>query len=148
MSSNPDATEYCTVTPYLKLPHSERLVEFLKKAFHAVEQGRLTKPDGTLLHAEVMIGDTILMVHEMPPGGIPKPCTLYVRVDDTDSVFQRAIDAGATPVFQPADMYYGARVACVTDVSQNDWWIAMPIERLSIEEIQARAKTFLEARAG
>jgi PhnB protein len=140
-------TAYHTVTPYLKLPNSDRLLEFLKRAFDGVEKARLTKPDGTVLHAEVVIGDTLLMVHELPSHGVPKPCTLYLQVDDTDATYKRAIEAGATPVFEPANMYYGARVACVTDVSQNDWWIAMPIEKLSIEDIQTRATAFLESKA-
>ena len=68
-----------TVTPYLKLPNCGRLLEFLKQAFGAVEQGKLSQPDGTVLHAEVMIGDTLLMVHELPSPGKPKPGSLYCR---------------------------------------------------------------------
>jgi PhnB protein len=138
--------EYRTVTPYLKLPNSGRLVEFLKTAFGATEKARLLKPDGTLLHAELFIGDTLLMIHELPPESTPKPGTLYLRVANTDATFQQAIAAGATPIFQPTDMYYGERVACVTDVSQNDWWIAAPVENLSLDEIQTRAAEFIHAR--
>jgi PhnB protein len=140
-------TEYRTVTPYLKLPNSARLVEFLKSAFGATEKGRILKPDGTLLHAELFVGDTLLMIHELPPEGVPKPCTLYLRVTNTDTTFEQAVAAGATPIFPPTDMYYGERVACVTDVSQNDWWIAAPVENLSLSEIQARAAVFLHARS-
>jgi PhnB protein len=138
---------YHTVTPYLKLPNCGRLLEFLKNAFGAVEKDRLLKPDGGVLHAEVVIGDTLLMVHELPGSVTPKPCTLYLRVENTDAAFQRAVAAGALPIFEPTDMYYGERVACVTDVSQNDWWIAAPVENLSLAEIQERAAQFLQARA-
>ena len=141
-----NSRRYQTVTPYLKLPNSERLLEFLKSAFNGIESGRLLKPDGSVLHAEVTIGDTLLMIHELPSHGTPKPCTLYLRVDDTDATFAQAVAAGATPIFQPTDMYYGERVACVTDVSQNDWWIAAPIEKLSLGEIQERATAFLGER--
>jgi uncharacterized glyoxalase superfamily protein PhnB len=140
-------TEYRTVTPYLKLANSERLVEFLKNAFGAIEKDRLVKPEGTLLHAELFIGDTLLMIHELPSEGIPKPCTLYLRVAETDATFQKAVAAGGTPIFPPTDMYYGERVACVTDVSQNDWWIAAPVECLSLDQIQTRAADFLQARS-
>lgn len=99
-----DAPNYRTVTPYLKLPNSARLLKFLKNAFNAVEKDKLLKPDGTLLHAEVIIGDTLLMLHELPPQGVPKPCTLYLRVDDTDATFEQAVTTGATPIFQPTDM--------------------------------------------
>ncbi len=63
---------YRTVTPYLKLPNCGRVVEFLKQAFGAVEKNRLTKPDGSVLHAEIAIGDTLIMVHELPPPAKPK----------------------------------------------------------------------------
>ena len=147
MKPNSISDEYRSVTPYLKLPNAGRLVEFLKTAFNAVEKGRLSQPDGTVLHAEMLVGNTLLMIHELPSPGIPKPCTLYFRVDDTDATFKQALSAGATPVFQPTDMYYGERVACVTDVSQNGWWIAAPIEKLPLDEIQKRATAFLEAKA-
>jgi PhnB protein len=139
-------SDYRTVTPYLKLPNSGRLVDFLKSAFGATEKARLVKPDGTLLHAELFIGDTLLMIHELPPEHTPKPSTLYLRVTNTDATFEQAIAAGATSIFPPTDMYYGERVACVTDNSQNDWWIAAPIEKLSLQEIQTRAADFVRAR--
>jgi PhnB protein len=148
MDPTPSSDGHRTVTPYLKLPNCERLIQFLKQAFNAREMGKLLKPDGTVLHAEVIIGDTLLMIHELPPGpGTPKPCTLYLRVDDTDATYKQALQAGAISIFAPTNMYYGARVACVTDVSANDWWIAAPTENLSLGEIQQRATAFLEARA-
>lgn len=144
--NEPHSTVYRTVTPYLKLPNSGRLLEFLRNAFGAVEIDRLTKPDGSVLHAEVVVGDTLLMLHELPLEAVPKPCTLYLRVTDTDAAFHRAVAAGATAVFAPADMYFGERVACVTDISHNDWWIAAPQESLSLAEIQDRAGNFVKSR--
>jgi PhnB protein len=135
-----------TVTPYLKLPHTGRLLDFLKQAFGAEEIARLSKPDGTLLHAEVRLGNSLLKIHELPAGAVGKPCTLYYYADDVDAAFERAVDAGATPVFGPTDMYYGDRTACVTDVSGNDWWIATPVASLSLAEIQDRATAFLRER--
>ncbi len=137
---------YHTVTPYLKVPNCGRLVDFLMQAFGAVEKDRLAKPDGTVLHAEVTIGDTLIMVHELPSPAKPKLGSLYLRVDDVDSTYKRALAAGGKSVFKPADMYYGARVACVSDVAGNDWWIAVQKENLSIEEIQERATAFLASR--
>lgn len=136
-----------TVTPFLKLPNSAALVDFLAKAVGAVEQGRLLKPDGALLHSEVLIGDSIVMVHEAPPHWLGKPSTLYLRVSNADETFARAVAAGAAPVWEPANMYFGARVACVTDVAGNDWWIAAENEKLDLQEIQDRATGFLNAKA-
>ena len=138
---------YHSITPYLKLPNAGRLVEFLKKAFGGIEKGRLLRPDGTLLHAEVLIGDSVVMVHEAPSQWKPKPSTLYLYVGDVDATYKQAIEAGGTSVNKPANMYYGDRVACVRDVSENDWWIATRIENPPIEEIQERAAAFLKARS-
>jgi len=145
MTSEP-ANLHRTVTPYLKLPNCAALVEFLTKAFGAIEQGRLLKPDGTLLHCEVLIGDSLVMVHEAPPTWKSKPSTLYLRVADTDATYARALSAGATAVFAPANMYYGARVACVSDVSGNEWWIAAEKEKLTMDEIQQRAIEYVNAK--
>ena len=79
MKPSSNAAGYRTVTPYLKLPNCTRLLAFLKQAFGAVEQGKLSQPNGTVLHAEVMIGDTLVMVHELPGHGKPKPSTLSAR---------------------------------------------------------------------
>jgi PhnB protein len=147
MKHNPVPDGYHSITPYLKLPNAGRLVEFLKKAVDGVETGRLTKPDGTVLHAEVRIGDSLVMVHELPSHGKPKPSNLYLRVEDVDATYKRAIEAGGTSVMKPANMYYGARTACVQDVSENDWWIATRIETLTLEEVQERATAFLKARS-
>jgi len=137
---------YHSITPYLKLPNAGRLAEFLKQAFGGIELGRLLKPDGSFLHVEVLIGDSVVMVHEAPPHWTPKPCTLYLRVEDADVSYQRAIAAGGISVAEPLNMYFGERVACVQDVSGNDWWIASPVEMVSLEEIQKRAAAFLKAR--
>ena len=137
---------YHSITPYLKLPNAGRLVEFLKKAFDGTERGRLVRPDGALLHAEVLIGDSLVMVHEAPGHWTPKPSTLYLYVGDVDAVYKRAIDAGGVSVAEPTNMYYGDRVACVRDVSENDWWIATRIENASLADVQKRATAFLKAR--
>ncbi len=137
---------YHSITPYLKLPNCTQLLEFLKKAFGAIEKGRLVKPDGSLLHAEVLIGDSMVMVHEAPPPWKAKPSTMYLRVDDADATYKQAVAAGATTVFEPANTYYGARVACITDVADNDWWISSPIENLTLDEVQQRATELLDSR--
>jgi uncharacterized glyoxalase superfamily protein PhnB len=146
MKAQPVPDGYRSITPYLKLPNSGRLVEFLKEAFGAIERGRLTRPDGMLLHAEVVIGDSLVMIHEAPSHMEAKPSTLYMYVGDVDTTYERALNAGGTSVMAPHDMYYGDRVACVRDVSENDWWIATRLENASLEEIQERATDFLESR--
>jgi uncharacterized glyoxalase superfamily protein PhnB len=147
MKPNPVPDGYRSITPYLKLPNSDRLLEFLKAAFGGVEKERLTRPDGTLLHAEVLIGDSLVMVHEASPDWRCKPSTLYLYVADVDATYRDAIAAGGISIFAPADMYYGDRVACITDVSGNDWWIATRLENATISELQSRATAFLNERS-
>jgi PhnB protein len=147
MKHNPVPDGYHSITPYLKLPNAGRLVEFLKKAFDGIETGRLTKPDGAVLHAEVRVGDSLVMVHESPDHRKPKPSTLYLYVGDVDATYKRAIEAGGLSVTEPTNMYYGDRVACVRDVSENDWWIAARLEDAPLAEIQQRATAFLKARS-
>jgi uncharacterized glyoxalase superfamily protein PhnB len=143
---NPVPAGYHSITPYLKLPNAGRLVEFLKKAFDGIEKGRLLRPDGALLHAEVLIGDSLVMVHESPSHWKPKPSTLYLYVGDVDASYKRAIEAGGVSVTEPTNMFYGDRVACVTDVSENDWWIATRLENAPLADIQERATAFLKSK--
>jgi PhnB protein len=144
---NPVPDGYRSITPYLKLPSAGRLVEFLKKAFDGIEKGRLLKPDGSLLHAEVLIGDSLVMVHDAPSQWKSQPSTLYLYVGDVDATYKRAIEAGGVSMFEPTNMYFGDRVAGVTDVSENDWWIATRLQNSSVAEVQERATTLLKARS-
>ena len=132
------------ITPYLTVSDAGALVDFLKRAFGAVERARIVRPDGTILHAQVRIGDSLVMIGE--PQGVWKPrvSMLYHYVADVDATYKQALAAGAQSVVEPADMFYGDRHACVRDVSGNDWWIATHIEEVSLEEIQNRATTFYQ----
>ncbi len=135
------------ITPYLTVPDVAKLVEFLKQAFDGVEGHKFVRPNGTVLHAQVRVADSLLMIGEPQAPWKPRPTTLYFYVPDVDAVYRRAIAAGATSVSEPADMFYGDRHACVTDVGGNDWWIATHLEDLSPEEIQSRAAAFYQQRA-
>ncbi len=111
-----------TITPYLTVKRAEELVEFVKQAFGGVELFRTTGSAGGL-HAEVIIGDSKLMI-----GGYEsveeKLTALHLYVPDADAVYQRAMEAGATSLEEPVDQFYGDREAGVKDPSGNVWWIA------------------------
>ena len=128
-----------TITPYLTVPGVAKLIDFVKQAFDAKEIERMQRPDGTVQHAEVKIGDSIVMMGEPQGQWTARPGTLYVYVDDVDSTYRLAIDAGARSLTEPADMFYGDRNAGVEDPSGNMWWIAKHIEDVSAEELQKRA---------
>jgi uncharacterized glyoxalase superfamily protein PhnB len=147
MKTQPIPKDCHAITPYLTVPDAARLIEFLKKAFDGVERARISRPDGTVLHAQVRIADSLLMIGEPQGQWKPRPCVLYHYVADVDATYKRALAAGAVSVIEPADMFYGDRAACVKDVADNDWWIATHREDLSETEIQKRATEFFNQRA-
>jgi len=130
---------YHTITPYLTVPAVARLIDFLKLAFDAVEIERMQRPDGTVHHAEVKIGDSIVMMGEPPDPTKANPGALYLYVSDVDTAYRRAMEAGALSLSEPADMFYGDRGAGVKDASGNTWWLATHIEDVSKEELGRRA---------
>ncbi len=113
---------YQTITPYLTVKRAEQLVEFVTRIFDAVEVMRATGSAGGL-HAEVVIGDSKLMI-----GGYEsveeKLTALHLYVPDADAVYHRAIEAGAISMEEPVDQFYGDREAGIKDPSGNIWWIA------------------------
>lgn len=147
MKTNPIPEGCHAITPYLTVPDAALLIEFLKHAFDGVERARVLRPDGTVLHAQVRIADSLLMIGEPQGPWKPRPSTLYLYVPDIDATYKRAIKAGATSVIEPADMFFGDRHACVKDVAENNWWIATHIEDLSLTEIQERATAFFKEKS-
>jgi PhnB protein len=130
---------YRTVTPYLVVRGVPRLIEFLEQAFGATEVMRHPRPDGTVMHAEVQIGDSRVMMGEPPPSSPPMPASIHLYAVDTDALYHLALQAGATSLREPADQFYGERTAGVQDPVGNQWWIATRVENLSPEEIALRA---------
>ncbi len=129
MSGDNNPKSYHTVTPYLIVSDVPRLLEFLTKAFGATERIRLPRPDGSVMHAEVTIGDSIVMMGE--PAGIlsPMPASIYLRVPDADASYRKALQAGGTSILEPADQpHAGERYGGVKDPCGNLWWPAMPLE--------------------
>jgi PhnB protein len=147
MKVNPIPEGCHSITPYLLVPDVGRLIEFLKKAFDAVEREKIARPSGSILHAQVKIGDSILMIGEPQSPWKPLPTMLYLYVTDVDATYKRAVAAGGVSAVEPADMFYGDRSACVKDVADNSWWIATHKEVLTTAEIQERATAFFKKMA-
>ena len=130
---------YHTITPYLMVPGVAKLIDFLKQAFGATEILRFPGKDGGVMHAEVKIGDSILMMGEPQGDMIPMPAVIHLYVEDADATYRRAIQAGGSGLREPADQFYGDRSGGVRDASGNQWWISTHIEDVSMEEMQRRA---------
>ena len=118
-----------TVTPYLVVSGVGKLIDFLKQAFDAREIQRHQRPDGTVQHAEVRIGDSIVMMGEPQLPHEAMPATILLYVADADAIYQRALQAGATSLREPADQPYGDRTGGVKDSAGNKWFIATRIAK-------------------
>ncbi len=139
MTVKPIPEGYHTITPYLVGQGVAQLIDFLKQAFHAEEIYRMAQSDGTVTHAEVKIGDSIIMMGEAGEEHPPLPAMLHLYVDDVDAVYNRAVQAGAASLREPENQFYGDRTGGVQDSSGNQWWIATHIEDVSPEELARRA---------
>jgi PhnB protein len=142
----PIPTGYHAVTPYLIVHDAAKALEFYKKAFGAVELMRFPGPGGKIMHAEVKIGDSpVMLADEMPDGGYVGPKTLggagvsmMLYVEDVDSRFKQAVAAGATVKREVEDQFYGDRVGTIVDPFGHVWSISTHKEDLTMDEIQKR----------
>ncbi len=139
MAVKPIPDGYHSVTPYLTVPDAAGLIEFLRRAFGAQEVHRFTR-DGAVSHAEVRIGDSVVMLGQAGGEWQPMPAALHLYVPDADAVYRRALQAGAASLREPADQFYGDRMAGVRDPAGNYWWIATHVEDVSPEEMRRRAE--------
>lgn len=127
------------VTPYLIVPGVAALVDFLTEVFGAVEGPRLARPDGSVMHTHVTIGDSVVMMGEPSPDFGPMPASIYIYVEDCDATFAKAVEAGGTVVMPVTTMEHaGQRYGGIKDASGNIWWIATQVEDVSAEEEQRR----------
>ena len=132
---------YHTVTPLLSVKGAAKLIEFLEKAFGATEVYRFSSPDGTVMHAEMKIGDSVVMLGEAFEESPPTQISLYLYVSDADAAYKKAIEAGGQTIRAPEDMFWGDRAATVRDFAGNKWWIATHVEEVSADEMEKRART-------
>ena len=128
-----------SVTAYLTVAGVPQLIEFLERAFDAVVcETPMKTPDGRVMHAEVRIGNSVVMMGEPPAGRSPMPAMFYVMVPDVDATYRKALAAGGVSLREPTDEFYGHRSGGVTDAFGNQWWMATPKEQVSREEMQRR----------
>ena len=118
---------YRTVTPYLVMPDADAELTFLKAAFGATEANCQRNSDNTVMHAELKIGDSLVMLGQAGGPSDPRRAALYLWVEDVDATYRRALEAGATSESEPEDKPYGHRNAGVIDRNGVTWWIGAPV---------------------
>ena len=133
---------YHSVAPYLMVQGVPGLIDFLREAFGADETLRMPRPDGTIRHAEVRIGDSVVMMGEVSDPSQAMPASIHLYVEDADAAYERALRAGATSLREPTDEFYGDRLGGVKDPVGNQWWIATHREDVPPEEMAKRSPSF------
>jgi PhnB protein len=137
---------YRTVTPYLTVNDAARAIDFYKRAFNAQEVMRMGTPNGKIAHAEIKIGDSLIMLgDEMPQGTVKAPQSvggttagIFLYVENVDESFNQAVSAGAQPEAKPSDMFWGDRFGTVRDPFGHHWSMATHIEDVAPADMKQR----------
>ena len=146
---------YHTATPYLAVSDTAKANEFYKLAFGAKEVVHLETPDGEIMHAEIQIGDSRIMLSgEMSDSNWRSPSSLRgnsvgicLYFEDVDAAFEQALDAGAQELMPVADMFWGDRMGQLSDPQGHRWMLASHKEDLSPEQVQQRANEFFASQS-
>jgi PhnB protein len=149
MAAKPIPDGFHTVTPYLVMHEPEKTIAFLKQAFGAESEFEpLKRPDGSIMHAELKIGDSRVMLGGAREQSKPTQAMLYVYVPDVDAIYQRALAAGGIASMEPTDMFYGDRSGSVKDPAGNTWFIATHKEDVVPQELAKRAEAMFKQQKG
>ncbi len=153
MAVKPIPDGYHSVSPVLTVDGATEAIEFYKRAFGAKERFRMPGPDGTIGHAELEIGDSVVMLSDPFPHSTVRPprelggtsVGVFVYVEDVDAVFEQAVDEGSTVTMALEDMFWGDRFGTVTDPYGHSWSFATHIEDVPPEEMEERSKQAMAA---
>ncbi|MBF2016657.1 MAG: VOC family protein [Rivularia sp. T60_A2020_040] len=146
MAVQPIPEGYRTVTPYLIVQGAETLIEFLKRGFAAQEIRRTLHPFGTIMNAEVKIGDSMIMLSEAWGEIKAMPSMIHLYVENADATYENALRAGGSSIMEPKDEFYGDRAAGIKDPTGNHWWIATHQEDVSSAEIDKRINELFNSK--
>jgi len=138
---------YGTVTPYLVTKDAAKVIEFLQKSFDAKETHERMMKGDIVGHAEVKIGNSILMISDACEHAPAMPSMFYIYTEDCDTLYKRALNNGAKSLQEPADQFYGDRSGGVEDLAGNKWYVATRKEDLSDAELKKRSEEFQKQMA-
>ena len=148
MSAKPIRDGFHTITPYLFVENAAGLVKFLTAAFGGEVIAKMERPDGSMAHVEMRIGDSMLMLGEPTPKFPAMPSSIYLSVTDCDAVYARAVAAGGTSVSPVMTMPSGERYGGIKDPAGNLWWVATHVEDVPPEEQARRWGEFFKKMGG
>ena len=146
MAVKPVPEGFHTVTPYLVVSDAIKQIDFIKQTFDAKEIHRSTMPDGTVMHAQLQIGDSMIMLGQAGGPWKALPGSIYVYLPNADAVYARALKSGGTSLMPMTDQFYGDRHGGVTDPCGNQWWIATHIEDVAPAELERRTQEAIAKR--
>jgi PhnB protein len=135
---SPIPSGFRSVTPYLVVSDAAKVMDFLQHAFGATERFKMQGPDGSISHAEIQVGDSVVMLGQSPDQTRTTHAMLYLYVPDVDAVYEKAVAAGGISLREPTDQFYGDRSGAVKDPGGNEWWIATHKEDVSPQEMERR----------
>ena len=138
MTVQPIPADYDSITPYIVVRGVPKFIDFLTAAFGAVERGRVPNADGTIGHAEVWIGSSVVQMFDAKETWPDTPSFITLYVEDCDTVYQRSLDAGATTVTPLGTNAWGDRMARIRDPFGNIWWISTHVEDVDPAESMRR----------
>jgi PhnB protein len=145
---------YHSITPYLVVSDARKAIEFYQRAFGAHDIVKMDSPNGKIMHAELKIGDSMLMIADEMGSGVSSPKALggttvgvMLYVDNVDAVFKQAVSAGAKADQQPADQFWGDRYGKLTDPFGHSWSLATHVEDVGPEEMKRRMGEEMAKRA-
>lgn len=127
-AAHPVEQRYATITPYMIVNNTLQFIEFLKTVFDAQLEEIQMREENNVMHAEVRIGNSLLMVADPLEGYPPYPTTLYLFLNECDPYYNKALQAGATSIETPTDQPYGHRRGGVVDAYGNRWYISAPVK--------------------
>jgi PhnB protein len=136
--NSPAPAGYTTVAPWIVTHETGRLLDFITTVFDGEELGRVPLEDGSIGHAEIRVGDTVLLAFDQRTGWPDTPSLLRIFVPDADATMSRAVAAGAQVVTRPLTQAFGQRGGRVRDPFGNIWWISAIVEDVAPEEVMRR----------
>jgi len=142
MPVNPIRAGFHSVTPYFFVQDAPRLIKFISEALGGVEVYHKERPDGSIIHAEMRLGNSMVMMAEAIDAFGPMPVSIYLYVTDSDLVYKKALEEGGISIFPIMTLPSGERYGGVKDPCGNIWWIATHVEDVSPEEEERRWKEF------